>query len=433
MLARSVLFLSSLAAASTLFGQHGPRDPEFRRVPFDEWFTKGGPPWIKWAMNVSRPQLSAHQRLSVEIEVLIDGGGLANRVGRGQVVVFVQLEDAAGKPHQNHATLDLQKMNDTIRKQDVSCVMSFFVLPGDYRLRVAVFDSATSDHSVKQEKLHVAPLKNDPLEDMWHDLPPIEFTNAAETPDSWYLPAVHGRLHLPVAARSAVRVEVIVNLTPSERLSGSGRVQNRDFGALIPALKAISQIDLQNGSMNIELLDLSRRRVVFHQEQVRTLDWPAMKNSLADTQPGVIDLKSLEHRRENADFFVKEVGRIVGRAAPEPAHVSIVLSGPVEFEGAQDLQPTSLTPAPGGRVFYIRYRVPPPRPRLPPIESGPGPGRRQPMGGGRGPGPGGSGRYVVVDQLESTIKALAPRLFDVETAEQFRKALAAILGEISRM
>jgi hypothetical protein len=39
--------------------------------------------------------------------------------------------------------------------------------------------------------------------------------------------------------------------------------------------------------------------------------------------------------------------------------------------------------------------------------------------------------YVQLDQLESTLKPLAPRLFDVDTPEQFRKALATVLAEIS--
>jgi hypothetical protein len=38
-----------------------------------------------------------------------------------------------------------------------------------------------------------------------------------------------------------------------------------------------------------------------------------------------------------------------------------------------------------------------------------------------------------IDQLEPTLKPLAPRLFDVETPEDFRKALAAILTEIAKL
>jgi hypothetical protein len=47
------------------------------------------------------------------------------------------------------------------------------------------------------------------------------------------------------------------------------------------------------------------------------------------------------------------------------------------------------------------------------------------------PAAGPSDQEVQFDQLESTLKPLAPRLFDVETHEEFRKALASLLAEIA--
>jgi hypothetical protein len=441
MLRRVVLSLSSLIAASTAAAQIGYWDPAFRNVPFDEWFSNGGQASIRWTVHLFRPHLSSHQRLMTQMEILVDGREFAKRLGEGrEMVVFVEVDDAAGRPYQNHVALDLKKMQDAIRTQDISCLMSFFVLPGDYNLRLAVYASATGEHSVKEEKLHVAPVKSDPLPEMWRGLPHVEFIDPSEPPESWFLPSVTGRLHLPVAAKKPVRVEVLVNMTPSERLSGSGRAQNRNLGALIPALKTISQIDMRNGAMDVELLDLSRQRVTFHQEDVRTLDWPAMKAGLTEAKPGVIDIKSLEHRKENAGFFVSEVSRIIEQSAAAPARALIVLSGPVEFEGGQDLQPIAITPPPGFRVYYIRYRVPP-RPVVIPGDPDSITGRQPPMiggvgRGGRGPRgeiQGGLGRYAIVDQLEATVKPLVPRLFDVNTAEEFRKALATVLSDIERM
>jgi hypothetical protein len=52
---------------------------------------------------------------------------------------------------------------------------------------------------------------------------------------------------------------------------------------------------------------------------------------------------------------------------------------------------------------------------------------------GRGAPPRPTPNAVQQDSLEGTLKPLDPRLFDVETPEQFRKALAAILSDISRM
>src|SRR5438067_78152 len=154
MLRRAVLSLLSLAACYAAAGQIGFRDPAFRKVPFEEWFSKGGQATIKWTLHVAHPHLSAHQRLLAQIEILVDGKEFARRLGEGrEMVVFVEADDAAGRPYQNHVALDLKKMKNTIRSQDVSCLMSFFVLPGDYNLRVAVFATASGEHSVKEEKL----------------------------------------------------------------------------------------------------------------------------------------------------------------------------------------------------------------------------------------------------------------------------------------
>jgi hypothetical protein len=107
----------------------------------------------------------------------------------------------------------------------------------------------------------------------------------------------------------------------------------------------------------------------------------------------------------------------------------IVLSAPMSFGSGEDLHPIKAAKDPNQRLFYIRYRSPAPRVFPPPEES---PFGRQRGAMGRGlPRP--TPYAPQLDSLEGTLKPLDPRLFDVETPEQFRKALAAILGEIARM
>ena len=59
------------------------------------------------------------------------------------------------------------------------------------------------------------------------------------------------------------------------------------------------------------------------------------------------------------------------------------------------------------------------------------------MGGGGGQGDwrrgGGQREELQIDQLEHTLKPVAPRVFDVKSPEDFRKALADILAEISKL
>ena len=350
--------LLGVSAVSRILAQRGSADPEFAKVPFEQWLSGAGQAQIKWTARILPATLSSFQRLLAGIEVRVDGAELARRRGEGQLMIFVQLSDETGAAWQDHGTIDLEKVEAGLKSSDVLYTESAFVLPGDYRVAIAIFDTATGEHSVRKDKLHVAPLKNDPLPQAWRDLPPVEFRPAAEPPDSWFLPTLTGRLYLPLEVKRPIRIDVFVNLTPSERVSGSLRARDRNLGALLPALKTISQIDSTNASLNVTLLDLSRRRVIFHQEQVRELDWPAMKTSIEEADPGTIDVKSLADRRHNAEFFVTEVSRRIDpRQSTPPARVVIVLSSPVAFEPGEDLRPIQIAPAPDCRVFYFRFHA----------------------------------------------------------------------------
>jgi hypothetical protein len=135
-----------------------------------------------------------------------------------------------------------------------------------------------------------------------------------------------------------------------------------------------------------------------------------------------------ENSGQNAQFFLSEIRKRVSAEGVEPLHVVIVLSGPMAF-GKANLRPMETSADPSRKVFYIRYHAL--ARRTPPGFGGPENNTRR--RGGRGarfdfprPAP------LAADELFGLIKALDPRLFDVTTAEEFRKALATILSEIGR-
>jgi hypothetical protein len=430
------LFLTAafalLCGIPSVCAQSASPDPVFAKFPFNEWLRSGERSQIRWTPQVSPARLSTHQRLMVQMGIQLDGAELADRPGKGRLLMLVQITGQQGQLWQNHGQVDFDKVLEGIRSQYLTYSRSAFVLPGDYRVAFAVVDTVNGEHGIREERLHVAPLRNDPFPDAWRGLPPVEFLPPADPPDAWYLPSISGPLHLPLETRRPVRIDVLVNLTPSERATGSLRAQNGNLSVLLPALKTISQLDLHNASLHVALLDLSRQRVTFHQDDVRGLDWPAIKNTLSERDTGTIDIKSLGERSRSAAFFVSEVGRRIGAPGEGQARALVVLSGTVEFEGREDLQPIRAAPSPDCRVFYVRYHAVSPRPDRPagPVRGGhgqwgstPPEWRRREHGGQEPP----------IDQLEPTLKPLAPRLFDVETPEEFRKALAAILAEIARM
>lgn len=263
------------------------------------------------------------------------------------------------------------------------------------------------------------------MREAWRGLPPVELVSPAEPPDAWYLPAIEGRLNLPLATPRQMRVDVVVNLPASERGAGSLTVQDRSLSALLPSLKALLQMGPGKVSFRVALLDLSRQQVVFRQDDGHPLDWSSLRTRLAAAEPGKIDVKSLQDRRRRAAFFVDEVARRL-RAAPDQApDALIVLSSAMDFEGGQDLHPIQLPAGTACRVFYFRFATE--RTRLVPTTEWPRREHsRRPM----------SGTVVIAprpefDKLAGTLKPLRPRLFNVRTPGQVRKGIAVVLAGLA--
>jgi hypothetical protein len=397
--------------------QDGSPDSIFSTIPFEQWLNENNQARIRWTLHLSDPELSSHQRLIVNLDAQVDGAELARRRGEGQLMILVQLSDNKSRTWQNHQAIDLEQIRAGIKPDNAVFTQPFFVLPGDYRVSVAVFDSASGEHSVIKRNLHVAPLKNDPLPDLWRDLPAVEFPGPESSSDRWYLPSVAGRLKLAVETRHPVNISLLVNLTPPERFSASTGMQNRNLEALLPATKVLSQVEWRNARLNIELLDLARRRVTYRKENIQALDWSKARTALDHVNPGIIDTRSLANRRYSADFFLNRISRqiIFPNDAVGTPRVVIVLSSTVFFEPGVELRPIRLASRPNITVIYIRYRL---RPA----------GFVDPMGRPRRTDAAGVG-----DELAPLLKPLAPRIFDVATPEQFRRTLALVLDLIAQL
>jgi hypothetical protein len=411
----------------------GALDPAFSAVPFERWLTEGASTNLRWSIRVGGAELNNHQRLQSRIEIQLDGNEVLSRRGHGQLVVMIQFEDGAKRLYQTHGAIDLQDVKDEMGKSNIQYLQDAFLLPGDYRLGVVIFDAKTHDHWGEQKTVHVNPLRNDPLPGAWKNLPAVELLRSAEPPDSWYIPYVSSGLRLPVSARRPLRVEVLMNASPSGPSRGlnTGTANSRNLANLVPALKVLSQMDVAGGSLHITLLDISKRRVIFEQDAVHQLDWTRLRDALTAADPNKIDVKSLEHREQNASFFMQQVRERLGASgANEPLHVLIVLAAPMTLDsGDKSRIIIDSETKPQGSLYFVRYHLPLERAPL-----GAEPMSR--MGrrgyGGMQPLPT-TGPAEAFDSLQGILKPLQPRLFDVYSPDQFRKALGSLLDEIARL
>lgn len=423
------LFALCLLAGLSLFGvTPGSRDALFDKYPVARWVTENPPSTrFKWRLEVPNVELSSHQRLMARLIVRVDGRELEKRRGDGEFLTLFQFEDSAGRVWQNHVSLDLLKLQP-VQNSEVTMIGFAFVLPGDYTLTIAAVDTKNGEHSTIVRKLHVDNLKSEPLPGSWAGLPPVEFiTSVSDPPDVWYLPEIQTHLVLNLQTQRPLHVQILVNTTPSERSSGSAMAMRRNMSVVIPALKVLSQIHLTNGTLDAAFLDLTHRKIPFEQKNIHgadggtdgETDWARARQFFLGINPGIVDVQTLQGQWKMRKFFWDEASR---RLEPKDAAlpVEIIVSGPAFFEDQQAVDPL---PEPPGdkRIFYIRYRTiaPPPRVR-------PRPGMRPPM-------PPRSYAQMPVDDLQHTVEPLGARTFDVTNPEQFRRVLAAVLEQLSKL
>ena len=426
-----------LAVISTVRAQDAVApDPAFSVVPFERWLGEGEPTALRWSVRLGGAELNNHQRLQSRLEIQVDGNELLSRRGHGQLGILIQFEDSAKRVYQTHGGIDLQEVKDDAGKSNVQYLQDAFVLPGDYRVGVVIFDTKTHDHWAEQKTLHVNPLRNDPLPGVWKDLPAVELLRASEPPDSWYIPYLSSRLQVPVAPRRPVRVEVLMNASPSGPSRGlnTGTANNRNLANLVPALKVFSQMEVAGGSLHITLLDISNRRIIFEQDAVHQLDWKRLSDALTTADPNKIDVKSLEHRGQNAPYLMQQVRERLASpagqagAANEPLHVLIVLAAPMTLDSGDKTRVPESEAKQQGPLYFVRYHLPPERPPLG-FEAMSRLGRRGYGGMQQQP----NGPAEAFDSLQGVLKPLQPRLFDVYSPDQFRKALSTLLDEIARL
>lgn len=408
-----------LAWVLPVCSQGGSPDPVFAGIPFERWLEDGGPPQIPWKVEVAVQDLSRHQRLRTLVKIQVDGRELIKRRGKSQLLMLVQFNDAQGQAYQIHNRFELDEIQDELRNADIVYTQEALVLPGEYRVSLALLDTASGEHSATRKTLRVPGLGNDPLPQMWRNLPPVEFLTTEDAADRWFLPSVTGRLHIPVATRRPVHISLLANVSLSELAANTPAAYSMSMGSLIPSLKVLSQIEIENGTLDLALIDVSRRRITFEQKEVRDVDWPELRKSLKDADPNVIDVESLKNRKSNLEFLATEVSRRIESAPRSHPQVFIVLSGPMAFADAERNRLVQSARQSYSRVFYICLH-----PWL-----GVGPRTRR---GAPGMMPRVQAHWVF-DSLQATLEGFKPRVFDITTPMEFRKALATIIEEISRL
>ena len=402
--------------APSLQPQSPAPQPALDRISIDPWIPEGPREEIRWRKRLYKPALSLHQRLLTVLEIKVPVKELAKRRDAGRLVAILQVTDSKGRVYREDDDLDLQMVNPKARKAEIVFMWRAFMLPGDYTLAMALYDTATRERSFEQRSLRVEAMKSDPLPEAWKDLPTVEFLESPPGPEGYFHPELKGRLHLPLQSKRPVRIELLFNLTPSERKTRSASAYNQNLSVLLPILKTFAGIETQNGAVDVATLDLMHHRVGFEQNNVTDLDWVRLKLALKAADSGIVDVDALRQRKENAAFLKKELERRTksadDREVRNGLRVIVLVSSPMAFESGASLRAAAVQAKCDCRFYYVRCeRVL----RSADFETG-----QIWMG-------------TALDEIEGIVKPFKPRVFAVESPEAVRKALAAILSEVSQM
>jgi|GEM_PF-5028941 len=348
-----------LGAANLLLAQS--KISPFEKYPFTRWAQEGKRTQIPWKIHVNSVGLSMHQRLQAHVEVKLDGREVVKRTGRGELLVFLEIQDAAGKAFQNDSLLDLHDLKPDIDKQDITISWTAFILPGNYQVKLALYCSGTEERNFDVHPFHVNSVHEADMASEWEHLPSVEYWGTVDTPDSFFVPAVDGKLNL-LAGNPGHKtdIDILVNVTNPKA---------EKQAVLVPILKTFSQVTVQQGHMNITTFDLVHHQENPLQENAHPLDWAKLKDIFHQTDASVINVKDLQDRDQAASFFREEVYRHVAAAAEGPqdtAHVIVIIGGPQYFINQADWKSIVLRPSANTTVYYVRFAwmVPSPKRRV---------------------------------------------------------------------
>ena len=422
---RFLVALCSLGCVPLTQAQSRNGEAAFAAVPFEQWTAEGAKAELPWHPRITSPKLTLHQRIAVGLEVELDGNELIKRCCDGQAIALVEIRDQQGLTYRNYGDKDLKDAKPGLRQSIVSLSWQVFLLPGEYEATIAFYYTGRNGHSITSRRIHVASLKHEPLPGSWQDLPGVEFCDPQpEGLDAFLLPNTVGRLRLPAKASRRIHVEILENLTPYPSERREPKLYADRLSVFLPILKTFSQLQVENGSLGLSLLDFTRRSVIFDQQDISQgqVSWANLKDAMAANSVTAVDVHDLEQGEQFGEFFGSKITRRLNETPSDGAmRVLIVISGPMDLGSRAAI---GIAPSARGNfaVFYVRCDF---------LETSAFVKQTAIFAASVEPSQQNLERSM--DGIGKALRELKPKVFTVDSAQRVREALAAILRDISQM
>jgi hypothetical protein len=403
-------------------------------------------------VRLSADKLSIHQRLIATIEVEVPGKQLLKRIHDESILLLVQVSNGEGVSSRNYGLLEMSNLKPEAKHSDVEFSWEAFAVPGQYEVSVALWDKKSGEHNFTHQLFHVDAYKNDPMPTMWKGLDAFEFWSPQrDGPEYVFHSDVDGKLHLPLATKRPVQLQVLMDMTPSAAIfRGNYGNYNSYISAAVPMFKVFSQIEVTNGSRTEAALDLVQRHLPFEQSDGKDLDWQNLRKALLpDNGPGIVNVKDL-HNRQQSPLYLRE--EIVRRLSPpavhvaadkqddkddkqdeRPLHVFVIIGSPMDLYTFPSLPAVETGNEEDCLIYYLQldfFEHDQPRSHDQMRYSNRGFNSESNRGADHFEHTGLNGG---VGNMEKMLKPLKMRTFQVRTPDEARHALAKVMEELSRL
>jgi len=142
--------------------------------------------------------------------------------------------------------------------------------------------------------------------------------------------------------------------------------------------------------------------VMFEQRDIHNVDWTSLLDAMKKAQSPDISAAALQGSKNNGAFFRDTLNQRLAGESPsgEAMRVIVVVTSSRLFENGSDLRPIQVEGDCNCRLYYLRFRL---------------------------------SLNDVFDQLERLMKPLHPRIFNLITARDLRKAIAEIVEDLGKL
>jgi hypothetical protein len=151
--------------------------------------------------------------------------------------------------------------------------------------------------------------------------------------------------------QAPLNVKVLVNFAPEDALAPT--LHEVDTSALVSILRSISR-DPHFGRFSLVAFNIEEQRVMYRQENVDRIDFPALGTALGALKLGTVNVRQLSDKHADTGFFSQLIRQEIGDARDHPD--AVIFAGPkvmldqnVPTETLRDIGTVSFP------MFYMNY------------------------------------------------------------------------------